>query len=179
MPTITIGTTDYEVYGDLDEALEYLAADANAATFRDAEEVDQQRWLVTATRIIDRQIYAGEKTDEDQTAAFPRSGISGYDEDEVPQAVIWAEFELANAMANGWDAANVQSTAQTTRRLKAGSVEIEYFRGAEGEAFRLPLPVTELLSAFFGSSSALAGSLAYGTCLDSIFDEDWSLSGGI
>lgn len=167
MPSVTLSANDYETYADVDEADIYLEADPGAAAWRAAEADDKARALVSATRILDRQRWAGSKTDEDQALAWPRSGISGLDEDEVPQAVADACCELASALINGYDAANLQSTANATKRQKAGSVEIEYFRGAEGDGLRLPLPVMELVGLYLGGTTSLAGSFASGTCGDS------------
>lgn len=180
MATVTINSIDYTVYGDLEDALEYLGADPNAATFRAATEEEQGRWLVGANRYLDRQPWLGEKEDEDQAQAFPRTGmgLSDIDDDEVPADIIYASYELASALANGFNPATTSSAAQSTKRLKADTVEIEYFRGAEGSPYRFPIGIWELIRRYIqGPSTATA--YASGTCGDSITDRDYGFNSGI
>jgi hypothetical protein len=147
MMDVEIDGTTYPAHADVATASAYLAADVNAQPWRDAEEIDQARALVTATRILDRQPWReGYATDAAWLAMIPD-----------------ATAELAAQIIGGYDASNQQTTAQSIRRQKAGSVEIEYFRGAEGQPLRLPLPVWELIRPFLaGGGVGLAGSIAHG-----------------
>lgn len=65
----------------------------------DALTLDQQfAYLVTATTMIDRLRYIGEKADPAQALAFPRAGQT-----TVPKGIIEAVVELALALADGVD----------------------------------------------------------------------------
>jgi len=153
---ITIDEVAYFAYADVPTADAYLAADSNAAAWRAADDITKQRALITATRILDRQSW---KSDLDQASRA------------LLEPIVHATAELAAQLVAGYDAANRQHTGQAVRRQKAGSVEIEYFRGAEGSPLRLPLPVWELIKPYLaGASAALGGSIAYGTDGCSIAD---------
>lgn len=174
--TVTIGAAEYEVYADLATADLYLAAEPNAATWREGDEEENSRALVSATRILNRAPWAGEKTDSSQALAWPRTGtgVDGVEDDLIPQAIIDASIELANAIRNGYDAANQASTASGTKRQKAGSVEIEYFSSVSVDGTRYPLPVHELIAPYLGGSGgSAAGSIASGVCEPSSFSDSW------
>jgi hypothetical protein len=84
----------------------------------DALTADQQfAYLVTATTMVDRLRYVGEKADSAQVLAFPRAGQT-----VVPQGIIEAVIELAMALADGVDAEmelhNVPRIANTYGTLK-------------------------------------------------------------
>jgi hypothetical protein len=115
MPTVTINAVDYDVYADLDTADEFLAADFSADAWRAETDVDQKaRADVTATRLLDRIRWAGEKTDPDQLHAFPRTGITGLDEDTVPQPIIDASIVLAKLIHAGSSVDSQPSTQSAT-----------------------------------------------------------------
>jgi hypothetical protein len=168
MDSVTIGANSYDVYAGLDVADVYLAADPNAAVFIAGTDDQRGQWLVSATRILNRQYWLGEKTDgTDQVDAWPRTGtgVDGVDEDTIPQDIIDACCELASAIANGTDWSNTQSTANNQKRLKAGSVEVEYFRPGD-PSLPLPLSVWALIAKYMGGAGTTTGSLANGTCQD-------------
>lgn len=165
MATATIGANSYEVYNDVATVDIYLEADSNSAAYRALDADGKARLDVTATRIFERLLWAGEKTDDDQILSWPRSGIDIVDdEDEIAQDVLDAHCELVNQLANGVDVANQQNGSQKEQSIKAGSVAVTYFRGAEGDSLRLPLPVWEMIRKYFGSAGTLVlGSVSYGT----------------
>lgn len=147
MATVTVGSEDYTSLIGLDEADAYLGADVNAVAYREGTEDERARWLVTATRILLRQSW--------------RAGIVLADVVAIQEATA----ELAAQIAGGYDAANRSTTASNIARQKAGSVEVEYFRGVEGDGLRLPLPVWELIRPYLAGSAGLVlgGALASGT----------------
>lgn len=179
MVDITLGSATYFSYISHADAVEYLAADTGAALWRAAEEDDQRRALITAARILDRQGWLGEKTDPDQANAWPRSGISDVDEAEIPQAIIDANALLAAAIIAGFDQ-NSQTTATKEKRVKADTVEVEYFRPDDTMAIPLPLPVWQLVSIYLGGgASGLTDTEAYGTCGTYPFANGWGVTGGL
>jgi hypothetical protein len=177
MPTVTINAVDYDVYADLDTADEFLAADFSADAWRAETVVDQKaRADVTATRLLDRIRWAGEKTDPDQLHAFPRTGITGLDEDTVPQPIIDASIVLAKLIHAGSSVDSQPSTQSgNIRRQQAGSVSIEYFFPLD-DPTRLPVEIEELIAPYL--ATAAFGSLAFGTCGRSITDCDHSFEPG-
>lgn len=182
--TVQIGGNDYPVYADIATATLYLQADPSSTAFFALDAEQQAQYLVAATRVLDRQAWLGEKTDPDQDLQWPRknTGVPGVEDDVIPLDIIDAACELTNAMVNGYDAANQQSTETgAQKRLKAGSVEIEYFLNTTDFALRFPLPVTELIGKYLGSaaSPAIDGSAAYGTCKPSMTRDHFGFTEGI
>lgn len=182
MPEVTLGSgLEYEVYADLDTANVYLAAQFDATAWRAADATTQGRGLVTGTRQIDAQAWQGEKTDPDQALAFPRTGLTYADgspvpSDAVPQEVIDANCLLAADILDGTAAANAAAALSGTRRLKAGSAEIEYFRpiiGEEGGVF--PLDVLKLIGQWLAGASGGAGSVSTGTDCPSQFRRGYGI----
>ena len=148
-PTVALseGADDYPVLADMDAAQSYLLADPNAAIWRAASDDDRARWLIAASRILSRQAIEP-----------PLTSLS-----EIPLALAQAAIELASAIANGFDAANRETTSDGIKRQKAGSVEIEYFASAATGGLRFPLPVWELLKGLLSAPRlAIGGSLATG-----------------
>lgn len=179
MATVTIGGTDYDTYATVAEADEYLAADFTATAWRAETDEDQKsRALVTATRLLDRQTWPGEKADEFQPLAWPRTGVTGYDDYEVPQAVIDACCLLAKYIHEGSTLETSPTTANNTKRLKAGSAEIEYFFPLSNGT-RLPLPVMELLAGLLGAAgSSVSAAQSFDTDGCSVADDSYRPASG-
>lgn len=180
MATVEIGENSYQTYADTDAADEYLEADFNASAWRGATDDEKARALVSATRVLDRVTWAGDKAESDQALAWPRTdtNIDGVEDDEVPTDIVNASIELANAILIGTDVAN-QTQAQNVKRQAAGSVSIEYFRAFDDPA-RFPLSVQELIQRFLGGSTAaiLPGAIATGTDKCSDFSRSYEPSQG-
>lgn len=167
MAEIQIGGKGFDAYANVTTADEYLSASFTATAWRAEADVDQKgRALVEASRLIDRQVWAGAKSDELQSAAWPRSGIDGVDEYAVPDAVVAATCELASAFIDGQtDVLSNPSTTNNVRSLQAGSVGIEYFFPSAATAARFPLIIQELLGVYLlgaASSSTLGFPSASG-----------------
>ena len=75
--TLALGAAMLPAYASLDEADAYLLGDAGPrrVTWTAAEEDDQRRALVTATRTLDRLPWRGSKAAAAQATAWPRAGI--------------------------------------------------------------------------------------------------------
>ncbi len=169
MATITISGNDYEAYQTVAEIDVYAAAAVGdaAAGWNLADPTTQAPAAVSASRLIDRQQWQGEKTDPAQAEAFPRTGLFYPDgtevpSDEVPQQVLDANSELAMDLLAGSTVQSDPSTQQQTRRLKAGSVEIEYFN-IPGTGTRFPQTVMELIGFWLGGQAGVVGSESTGT----------------
>lgn len=179
MASISIGGVNYVSYATVAQADKYLAAEFSASAWREAEDDDRARSLVTASRLLDRQPWTGEREDADQTTAWPRTGVNGVEDGDIPQQVVDATIVLANMLLEGADTVTNPSTASNVKSLKAGSVAQEFFRPDPKQAGRLPLPVWELLAGLLGSSSSgIACTLSYGVDGCSTADDDYSPAGG-
>lgn len=183
--TITIGATDYTVYQSVADITAILQADYNRATGWAALTSDQQKQAaVTATLRFNRLAWAGEPADvaTPQALAWPRTGmpeIDGIevDDDEFPTRLLQAHAFYAYDLTATAALETQDNAGSNRRRLKAGSVEIEFFRGTDINAAVLPKPYVELIGPWLGGSGSEAyGENVNGTC-ESGF-EDYGRSGG-
>lgn len=182
MAEVDIDGTTYFAYASLEDADGYLAANLAADTWRGTDDDRKGMALVTATRVLDRQRWRGTKTDTAQVGAWPRSGtgLAGVEDGTVPADIVNGSIELASALLDGSEAQTAQSTAQTIQSLRAGSVSLSYFRGAEGAPLRFPLPVMELIRLYLaGGGSGMAGAIAYGTGKQSTTVDDYGYTRGL
>jgi len=174
-----ISSQAYEVYADIGEADLYLAASTHPVAWPTASAEDKSKALVTATRILDRQKWLGEKyLTTGQALAWPRSGtgVDGVEDDVVPQNIIDASIEMASALLDGSDLQTEQNQSQKLQSITAGSVNLTYFRGAEGTPLRFPLIVDELIRDYLAGSFVSFGTLAAGVDGVSVTGQDLGLS---
>lgn len=161
MAAVLVGSNTYDSYVDLVTADEYLEAASHAANWQ-AETSDdiKGRYLVTATRLLERQRWKGDAASSTQTFAWPRTGtgITGVEDNVIPQNILDACCEIASALADGSDVQSAQNQAQKIQTMKAGSVSLTYFRGADGTPRRFPQIIQELLRDYLAGSSSSLGS---------------------
>ncbi len=184
MATVTIGATTYTTYSDVADADEYFNGSSDFAEWAAFTDDEKARGLVSSTRLLDRQSWQGEKaaTSPDTTLAFPRTGLTdcqgnAVDADESLALAVEASQLLALDILNEESVETSLTTEDLTKRLKAGSVEIENFRAQLGTNTRFPLAVMELIGCFLAGSAAVAGSIATGTD-GTALDDDFSLNSG-
>lgn len=138
-PTVDIGSDTYTSYADLDTADTYLAASVTVAGWADATDDNKGKALVSATRLLNRQIWA--------------DGYTTFDERLAVQDIVNACCELAGMFIDGsTDPLTSSSTVQTTQSLKAGTVQITYFRIDPNLAARFPTIIQELVGQYLGGS---------------------------
>lgn len=184
---VTLNSIDYPVYASLEAADAYLegSMSENAQKWRLITDEDtKKRYIIQMTRLIDRQRWKGEKTDEAQELQFPRTGtgVDGVEDNQIPQAIVDATIEGAASLANGGDFETTQNQSQKIQSMSAGRVSMSFFRGAEGTASRFPLNIQELLRDLLaGSSPALTGvaSGVDSTDAESVTSRDWGVNRGI
>lgn len=171
----------FDTYATVSQADDYLIASATATAWRAlTSEEEKARFLVSATRLFETQRWKGSKTDPAQPLAWPRTGtgISGVEDDVVPQPIINASIELAAALVDNTDITTQQTTEQTIQNLKAGSTSITFFRGAGGSPTRFPFNVMELIRDYLdGYGTTLDGGVvSSGTSKESISGNDYGYS---
>ncbi|RWB66561.1 hypothetical protein [Mesorhizobium sp.] len=166
MPTVSIGSDDYTAYGDLDAANTYLNASTTADAWREADDDTKGRALVSATRWIDEQSWVDDYSTFDLRVANP--------------AFVNACFELAAQLVDDADFRTTFGQVQQ-KRIKAGSVEIENFRGTSVQSDTVfPSNVMLLIGQYLaGSEPAFAGAITFGTCRETTLDEGYGFNRGI
>lgn len=167
---VTINSNPFDTYATVDQADLYLSANFSITVWPTLSVDQKAQLIVTATRIIDRQCWLGTRTDDAQPLEWPRkgTGVDGVVDTDVPIGIINGSIELASAIAEGSSAeTNPTPGVQAIQSLKAGSVNISYFRGAEGvlQYDRFPLPVQELVGKYSCGSAPIGngGAVATGT----------------
>lgn len=163
--SVTIGSYTYTAYSSVLIADEFLAADPIVGPVWAllADEDAKGPHIVSATRLLDSLIWRGVMTELDQLNQWPRSstGISSVIDDEIPDPIQWATNILAGLSATGVDILNFTTTANLQKRIKAGSVEVENFKG-EAATYPYPLPVWRLISPYLRGSDSSAAISGFG-----------------
>src|SRR3954468_7951516 len=130
-PSVSIGSTPYNVYADIETADLYqdasIASQGTAWRASTATDVVKGRALVSATRWLDSVLWSGDKTDADQELQWPRSNITDVPSDELPAALVSACIELAGYLVEDPDTRSSLNDP-VTKRQAAGSVSLEVFR---------------------------------------------------
>lgn len=165
---------EFTVYADVDEADAYLDGASHADAWRAITDDDAKaRYLVTATRTLNRQNWKGDKVEITQPLAFPRVNMDvtpapAVDENGIPVDIVSASIELALALAEGSDVQNQSSTVERVRSISAGSVSITNFRGVD-DPTRFPQIVQELIQPFLGGSLGTFAGKATGVDTETVF----------
>lgn len=165
MEQITIDSAAFDSYRTVEQADTYLSAAIHAANWSAANDTARAQALVTATRILDRQRW--------------RSDYDTQEERLAVQDILDACCEIALALIDGSEIQTAQTTAQALQSIRAGSVSLTYFRGAEGEAHRFPTIVHELLRDYLAGGSLVVGGRATGVSGSSSTEDDLGFSDGI
>jgi hypothetical protein len=185
LPIVSLDS-DFTVYADVDMADTYLDGASHADTWRALTDDDTKgRYLVTATRILNRQLWKGDKVASDQPLAWPRTntGIDDsllvLDTNGIPVDIDNAAIELALAIADGSEVQNQQTTVERVRSMTAGSVSITNFRGIDIPT-RFPQIVQELLRLYLGGTGSTFVPKATGTDGETSFPAELGFNiGGI
>lgn len=183
MASVTIGTSAYTTYSDIDFADEFFNGSALFSQW-DAYTDDQKaRGLVSATRLLDRQTWTGTLTSISPSTGlkWPRTGVTDcegteVDDETIPDEIVEASQLMALYILDGTISLTSNTTQDRTKMLKAGEVTVEYFRLEPSVAGgRFPQDILELIGCFLSSSTEIAGSLSYGTD-GTPADNDFSVS---
>lgn len=97
------------------------------ASWDDASDDDKLRALTTATRMIDRLEFAGDKASEDQELEFPRD-----DDTTVPTDIVNASIEQALALIDGADP-DLERLSLGVTDSKTGDANTKYDRSFANE----------------------------------------------
>lgn len=167
MGSVTIGSDSFDIYGTTAGADSYMAAKIGATAWAAASSTTKAQALVTGTRMIQRYLASKGQTVDPSGA--------------VDEEIENANYELANALVVNSEIQDSATQSNNTKRLKAGSAEVEYFRPID--AGRMPFQVNELLNAWLaanGGGSFSATGAAYGTCnVSTLGDTDYEVNEGV
>lgn len=172
MTSIVISGNTYFAYASVADADAYLLVYPDTTAWFALDADGKGKNLVVSANFID-------------TLSF-KDAYDTQAEREVVTDIINASILLANLVANGNTAfLGVVEQEQQTKRLKAGSVEQEFFAdinkffyyNKNSLTYGLPSYIFNLLKPYLSSTTdSIAGSLAYGTDYTSTSSDPWDLT---
>lgn len=109
-----------DAYTTAEQADIYFATRLYVTEWTNATEAMKTSALIEATRILDKFAYKGSKSSATQLHEFPRSGLCGYTDSEIPQPIVYAQFEIAYALLKGRDPEQEMRGAYVTSRRYSG-----------------------------------------------------------
>lgn len=173
MGTVTVDGNTITIYGDLAGAKAYCAGiiGPSGDAWRALLDNEKSRSLVSARYYLDRQAWQGSRTDPAQALDWPREDVVYADStpvpsDSVPVEVIDAEYELAVMLVADASTYTAADSGTNTKMLKAGPLEIEYFKPTTGRATKLPQVIMDLVGEFLASAVAVTGGIVSGNTDD-------------
>ena len=133
----TIKGANANSYVTLAEADLYFETVPDSTQWDNKTDDRKNRALIAATRWIDTLVYYGDRCDDDQALKFPRTN---YQVDGVelactliPQNIKYAQFELANALANDTDAiTGTTGKDGNFEEVKLGDIQVKYNTASQG-----------------------------------------------
>ena len=124
-------------YVTLAEADSYFETVPSSTQWDNKSDDKKNRALISATRWIDSFVYFGERCDEDQALKFPRNNyqVDGVELScsAIPNNIKYAQYELANALANDTDAiTGTTGKDGNFSEVKLGDMQIKYNTDSQG-----------------------------------------------
>lgn len=179
---LAVGTNSYISNADADT---YFGDHLEFTTWDGWAETVQSQALVTAARMLDRQVWQGEKHEQvpTQVMDWPRSGLTDeedqpIDETAVPQFIKDAQCELALWLGKNPTSQTTPNSGSNIQKLKAGSAEIQFF-STRTSGTRFPSHIHELIGRYLeGSSTTVRSPFAGGTDEETSI-EDYTLTEGL
>lgn len=169
MGSVVINAVTYTIYGThtgAASATEYLNASISQAAkaWAALEADDEKRTLVSATRVLDEQVWAGQKTNPAQAQQWPRTGVfrkdgTAVDSASVPQEIIDGSYELAAALAQDASLLNQSDGSSNISSLSTlGGTSLSFFR--RQQTGRFPVAVQDLVGQFLPGAASASASTA-------------------
>jgi hypothetical protein len=146
----TAGASNANTYVTLADADTYHESHYYASTWTAASDANQNIALVWATRLLDATYdWVGTIASDTQSLRWPRAAAYDRDgrllaNDEIPTELEYATAELARLLLAS-DRTAPESTDLAMRRVKAGTIEVEYLNGSTKAAETIPDAVYDLI----------------------------------
>ena len=150
---LTVGTDTYLSLVDADEYVDenFVTADAKYIAWKALTKSDAEVLLRKSARIIDMQPVQGYKVSSIQTMSFPRvmwtDAVNGFTQYDVPDAVKYAQVEIALSLAQGNSEERSDLQAQGVKSFSLGNLS-ETYAGKSGGV--ISQRAKELLAPFLG-----------------------------
>jgi hypothetical protein len=171
---LVVGTN---TYATLAEANTHLGDMIGTDSWSFLDDDTKNRALLTAFKLLERQEWQGEAVG---AVDWPRTGVLDcaglpVDDASVPVDIKSAQIELAYAITVDNTLVTKTTTADNTKRLKAGSAEIEFFNVDGSPDYtpgRFPSNVMELIRCYLGGPTTVGGAESFGTECPTDLDPD-------
>lgn len=163
-------------YGSRAEADIYFGDSINNDIWDAFTNAKKDQGLVEATRLLERQTWAGEKEDPAQDLHFPATGLTdcssnSVDADDSLETMKEAQFEYAIALLQKPSLLNsTDTTGSNVKGVGAGSARVDFFRPSKGSKY--PLQVLSIAKCFFLGNGASSAGTVSGNCDSSSFTDD-------
>ena len=151
--SLTVGTDSYCTRAEAEAYLEdnYTSTDIKYTAWLELSDHDADVLLRKAARLIDNQPVQGYKVLATQTMAFPRilwsDAVNGFYEYTIPDAVKYAQAEIALTLAQGNSEERADLQAQGVKSFSLGNLS-ETYAGKSGGV--ISQRAKELLAPFLG-----------------------------
>lgn len=165
-------------YGSRAEADTYFSDSLRAAEWDAITNSTKDQGLIEATRVLERQTWAGEKETPSQDLAFGRTGLTDNEgvtltPAETLEVAKEAQFEYAIYLIAKPGALNTRdATGSNIKQVGAGSAKVAFFKHTKGSRF--PLMVTDLIGQWFGGDRGVIGGVVSGNSDCSSFTDSES-----
>lgn len=128
----TVGGPDSTSFVTVEEADAYFTSHPFGEPWLEYDESQKESYLMMSTRTLSAQCWTGQATSPDQALAWPRMGMIGTNgypipSDIIPREIKYMTLEMAFRTASEGSTASSSVADQSLKRVKAGSVEVEYF----------------------------------------------------
>lgn len=137
----TVGGPDSTSFVTVEESDAYFTSHPFGEPWLELDESQKESYLMMSTRTLSAQCWTGQATSPDQALAWPRTGMIGTNGHPIPSDIIPREIKymtLEMSLRTYSEGATASSSTgdQGLKRVKAGSVEVEYFNpGDSGSKF--------------------------------------------
>lgn len=121
------GVADANSFVTEDAIVAYAAA--RGITIANATDADKDAVAILGIQAMDylnALCWRGTKTFPESLVPFPRSGLTGYTENQIPAAIKQAQMQLAVLVKNGVILLPTMSGGSFIKREKVGPIETEY-----------------------------------------------------
>ena len=159
MGQVTVSGVSVLIFGNQEGAKTYWQTALGGDPFLSADSNTQKQALVSVTRWLLREGLCSQEGVDILPSA---------DDADVPDEVLQAAYELSSVIIADPEASSSNAGQSNTKRLKAGSAEVEFFKPQAGFLFpsgalKLLLPYLKTLQNAGSQTSTGVGNLASGT----------------
>lgn len=132
----TVGGADANSFATVEEWDTYFESHPFGTDALALTDELKEAYLIQGTRVLSTLCYTGIATSAEQALPWPRMGmyaVTGYplDSSIIPRQLKEMTFEFAEKVRITGSTASSSSTDEGLKRVKAASVEIEYFNPAD------------------------------------------------